>query len=141
MAGEVETKQIKRIISFLEQEATEKAEEIKVKTDERCRLIKNFEIQKQRLAIDREFRDKEKLVLERMRTFKSVLRTKNSMMCKSFAFQAIENTQKEVLHVMKIFCEKHKMYPQLLKLMILQAIFMLTERKVGIDNIVDSGIQ
>ncbi|CAK9298815.1 unnamed protein product [Gordionus sp. m RMFG-2023] len=123
-------KQIKHMLAFIEQEASEKVEEIDAKAEEEFNIEKGKLVQQQRVKIMEYYEKKEKLVeLQR--------KIQNSNLTSQSKLKILKAKESHMQHVLeeahkqlsKIVQEKGK-YRELLKLLIIESLFELLEPEV-----------
>lgn len=125
-------KQIKHMMGFIEQEANEKAEEIDAKAEEEFNIEKGRLVQQQRLKIMEYYEKKEKQV-ELQKKIQS------SNMLNQARLKVLKIREDHVRNVLDLARKKlgevtqnNPRYREILKLLIIQGLFQLTENQVTV---------
>ncbi|RWS27690.1 V-type proton ATPase subunit E-like protein [Leptotrombidium deliense] len=123
-------KQIKHMMNFIEQEATEKAEEIDAKAEEEFNIEKGRLVQEQRLKIMEYFEKKEKQVELQRRIQNSHMQNQARLRVLKAREEHIKNVLEESRHKLIEVTKDHAMYQKVLQKLVAQGLFQLLEKDV-----------
>ncbi|RWS15587.1 V-type proton ATPase subunit E-like protein [Dinothrombium tinctorium] len=125
-------KQIKHMMNFIEQEATEKAEEIDAKAEEEFNIEKGRLVQEQRLKIMEYYEKKEKQVELQRRIQNSHMQNQARLKVLKAREEHIKNVLEEARHKLIEITKDHAMYKKVLHKLIAQGLFQLLESEVTV---------
>jgi len=125
-------RQIQQMIAFIKQEASEKAEEIEVKTNSACTAEKLNLTMQMSLAIreDHDRKQKDKLIQKRIERSKLVNGARVGTM--KMRSDLVDKVKTEILTKLGDV-KKHKQYPELLRLLIIEAAMQMNESTVYVQ--------
>lgn len=126
------SRQIQQMIAFITQEAKEKAEEIEVKTESAFTAEKLNLTMQMSLSIRETHERKKKDRLIQKRIERSKLVNSSRMTVMKDRDELVKDVKNEILSRMSEVC-KHKQYPDLVRLMIVEACMRITEEEVFVQ--------
>ncbi|OTF73122.1 V-type proton ATPase subunit E-like protein [Euroglyphus maynei] len=125
-------KQIKHMVAFINQEATEKAEEIEAKAEEEFNIEKGRLVQEQRLKIIEFFERKEKQVELKRRIYNSHLQNQSRLRILKQREELIRDILEEARQKLAEVTKDADLYKKVMQKLIAQAVFRLIEPEVVI---------
>ncbi|XP_066595769.1 V-type proton ATPase subunit E [Prorops nasuta] len=125
-------KQIKHMMAFIEQEANEKAEEIDAKAEEEFNIEKGRLVQQQRLKIMEYYEKKEKQVELQKKIQSSNMLNQARLKVLKVREDHVRNVLDEARKRLGEVTRDQAKYTKILKLLIIQGLYQLTEEKVKI---------
>lgn len=125
------TNELKKMTAFIRQEALEKAREIHLKADEEFAIEKSKLVRQETAAIDREYEKKFKTASMSQQITRSTMANKTRLRVlgarQSLLDELFEEARKKVAET-----SKNDKYPEILKGLILECMYLLNEKKVGV---------
>ncbi|KAG7188368.1 hypothetical protein KM043_008022 [Ampulex compressa] len=125
-------KQIKQMVAFIDQEANEKAEEIDAKAEEEFNIEKGRLVQQQRLKIMEYYEKKEKQVELQKKIQSSNMLNQARLKVLKVREDHVRNVLEEARKRLGEVTQDPRRYGEILKLLIVQGLFQLTEQQVTI---------
>ncbi|XP_058791908.1 V-type proton ATPase subunit E [Phymastichus coffea] len=125
-------KQIKHMMAFIEQEANEKAEEIDAKAEEEFNIEKGRLVQQQRLKIMEYYEKKEKQVELQKKIQSSNMLNQARLKVLKVREDHVRNVLEEARKKLSEVSRDQGKYAEILKLLITQGLYQLTETTVVI---------
>jgi len=125
-------KQLRHMMSFIEQEANEKAEEIDAKAEEEFNMEKGRLVQQQRQKIMEYYEKKEKQVDLQRKIQKSNMQNQGRIKCLKAREDHLRNVLDESGTNLSNVSNDQSRYPLILKGLILQGLFQLFEKEVSL---------
>lgn len=125
-------KQIKQMIAFIRQEAKEKAEEIRTKTDEEMTVEKVTFRHEETLRIKEEFEKRRKDKLTERRIRKSTKITENRFKVMGARNELVEKLRLEILEKLESV-SKNSQYPTFMRYLIVEGLTNIMEEDVVIQ--------
>lgn len=118
------------MMDFIEQEATEKAEEIDAKAEEEFNIEKGRLVQQQRTKILEYYEKKEKQVELQRKIQSSNMLNQGRLMCLKAREDHLHRVLEEAKANLSRISGNKERYPAILKGLILQALFQMLEKEV-----------
>jgi len=125
-------RQIKQMVNFIMQEAHEKVNEIRIKTDHDFNLEKQSLVHNGKLRVQEEYEQKHKDLEVQARVARSAAVGKSRVEKMKARDQLLEDLRKETLEKLATFC-KGSEYPNFLKKLIVQGLIKIEEPEVQIQ--------
>ncbi|XP_013788985.1 V-type proton ATPase subunit E-like [Limulus polyphemus] len=125
-------KQIKHMMAFIEQEANEKAEEIDAKAEEEFNIEKGRLVQEQRVKIMEYYEKKEKQVELQKKIQSSNMLNQARLKVLKAREDHIRTVLDEAKKGVGELTRNQSQYKEILRKLILQALFQMLEKEVGI---------
>ncbi|VDD86176.1 unnamed protein product [Enterobius vermicularis] len=125
-------KQLNHMMAFIEQEATEKAEEIDAKAEEEFNIEKGRLVQQQRTKILEYYEKKEKQVELQRKIQSSNMLNQGRLACLKAREDHLHKVLDEARANLSRISNNKERYPAILKGLILQALFQMLEKEVVI---------
>ncbi|XP_076324837.1 V-type proton ATPase subunit Vha26 isoform X2 [Tachypleus tridentatus] len=125
-------KQIKHMMAFIEQEANEKAEEIDAKAEEEFNIEKGRLVQEQRVKIMEYYEKKEKQVELQKKIQSSNMLNQARLKVLKAREDHIKTVLDEARKCLGELTRNQNQYKEIIRKLIIQALFQMLEREVGI---------
>lgn len=123
-------KQLRHMMAFIEQEATEKAEEIDAKAEEEFNMEKGRLVQQQRTKILEYYEKKEKQVELQRKIQRSNMQNQGRLKCLKAREDHLRHVLDEAKGNLSRISADTARYPAILKGLILQGLYQLLEKNV-----------
>jgi len=125
-------KQIQQMISFIQQEAAEKVEEIEAKAEEEFNIEKSRLVSQQRVKIIEYYDKKEKQIELQRKIQQSNLANSSRLAILKARDDYVQTLKEEAKKQLSILTEDQSKYPKILGNLLSQGLFLLMEKEVNI---------